>query len=310
MWKKILSSKILRAILSLVLIYFAFRKVDVGHLVSELTLVPIWFIVGMLFYFSVSMFIGGIRWSFLVIEKPNFRDFWNFTRATYLGGFYSLFFPTMVAGDMIKWLPLMEKYPGLSKTRLAASVLIDRVVGFSAFTLIGFLALMVGKMLNYQFPEMLLWLFSGLAVGVIIFYILVFTIDFDKIFFKLSEKFKLVSKLLEIVDLLKSGNKKRILICFLISVVAEPIWMLPTWFYSLIFGVGINLLQVYLFLPIISLILVLPISVAGFGARENLYLYFFGQLGFTDERILLVSTFGGLMGILNSLVGGILLLVH
>jgi hypothetical protein len=86
--------------------------------------------------------------------------------------------------------------------------------------------------------------------------------------------------------------------------------MLPTWFYSLIFGVGISIVQVYLFVPIISLILVLPISVAGFGARENLFLYFFSQLGFADEKILLVSTFGGIIGILNALVGGLLLLIH
>jgi glycosyltransferase 2 family protein len=310
MLKKILSSKILRALFSIILIYFAFRKINVGHLVSELTLVPKWFVVGMLVYFAVSMFIGGIRWSFLVIEKPKFRDFWNFTRATYLGGFYSLFFPTMVAGDMVKWLPLLEKYPNLSKTKLAASVLIDRVVGFSAFTLVGFLALVAGKSQGYQFPDALLWLFSGLAAGVITFYVLVFTIDFDKIFIKLSERFKLVSKALEIVDLLKSGNKKRILICFLISLVGEPIWMLPIWFYNLIFNVGISLLQVFLFVPVISLILVLPISVAGFGARENLFLYFFSGLGFADEKILLVSTFGGLMSILNALVGGLLLLVH
>lgn len=310
MLKKILSSKILRLVLSIGLIYWAFSRVDVGSLLGELSSVPPWFVAAMIFYSAISMFIGGIRWAVLLIEKPGWKDFWNFTRATYLGGFYSLFFPTMVAGDMIKWLSLTKKYPELSKTKLAASALIDRVIGFSAFTLVGFVALVVGKTLNYQFPDMLWWLFSGLAVGVISFYVLVFTIDFDKFFRKWSDKYRLVAKLLEIVYLLKNENKKRILACFAISILAEPVWMLPTWFYSLIFGVGISIVQVYLFVPIISLILVLPISVAGFGARENLFLYFFGQLGFADEKILLVSTFGGIIGVLNALLGGLLLLVR
>jgi hypothetical protein len=61
-------------------------------------------------------------------------------------------------------------------------------------------------------------------------------------------------------------------------------------------------------MPIISLILVLPISWAGFGARENLFLIFFGQLGYPTEKLLLVSTFGGIMGILNALIGGLVLL--
>lgn len=306
MVKRILTSKAFRIVFSLVLIYFAFRKVDVRHLIVELALVPSWFVIGMMVYFFITMFIGAVRWSLLVLEKPTFKDFFIFVKAAYLGAFYGMFFPSMVAGDLMKWLPLLKHYPELSKTKLLGSVLIDRVVGFSAFVLVGTIALVSGKMLHYQFPEVLLWLFSGLSLGVIIFYVLVLTIDFEKLF----GKFKFLKKILEIVDLLKNENKKRIILCFLISVLAEPIWMLPMWFYSLIFGVGVSLLQVYIFVPVITLILVLPISIAGFGARENLLLFFLVPLGFADEKILLMSTFSGIMGILTNLSGGIFTLFH
>lgn len=306
-FKKILESKLFRLIFSGVLIYFAFRKVNVVHLLAELTLVPKWFVLAMMVYLTAAMFVGGMRWSILVLDKPKFRDIWNFTRATYLGAFYSLFFPTMAAGDMLKWIPLLEKYENLSKTKLASSVLIDRIIGLSAFVLMGFLALIAGKNLKYQFPDYLLWLFSTLSLGVVIFYILVFTIDFDKLLGKLAERFKILEKLLEMIDLLKNENKRRIFVCFLISLLVEPVWILPTWFYSLIFGTGISLLQVFIFVPVINLILVLPISVAGFGARENMFLFFFSQLGFADERVLLISTFSGLMGVLTALVGGVLM---
>jgi uncharacterized membrane protein YbhN (UPF0104 family) len=272
-------------------------------------MVPMWFIAAMMVYFVITMFMGGMRWSFLVLPNPKFKDFWNFTKATYVGSFSSLFFPSAVAGDLVKWLPLMEKYKDVSKTKLAGSVLIDRVIGFSAFTVVGFLALVTGKIFHYQFPDILLWLFGGLALGVTVFYALVFTLDFDKIFEKYFKNIKILQKVLEIIDLLKNENKKRILIVFMISLIGEPIWMLPFWFYSLIFHVGISLLQVYIFVPVISLILVLPISVAGFGARENLFLFFFTALGYPDEKILLMSTFGGLLGILNALLGGLFVLL-
>ena len=48
---------------------------------------------------------------------------------------------------------------------------------------------------------------------------------------------------------------------------------------------------------------------AGFGAREQLYLFFFSQTGAFAEKILLMSTFSGVMGILGSLIGGLMLLV-
>lgn len=159
-------------------------------------------------------------------------------------------------------------------------------------------------MLGYQFPDYLLWLFSSLVLGMGVFYVLVFWLDFDKLF----GRFKFLGKLLELVYILKGENKQRLGKCFLISFIGEPVWMAPFWLYSLIFGAGISLLQTYIFVPIISLILVLPISIAGFGARETLFLYFFEPLGFSPDKILLVSTFGGVLVIINSLIGGLLTL--
>ncbi|MFA6518511.1 MAG: lysylphosphatidylglycerol synthase transmembrane domain-containing protein [Candidatus Shapirobacteria bacterium] len=303
--KIVLGSKWIRLIFSAVLIYFAFRRVNVVHLIGELRLVPIWFVVLFLVYSSVIMLIGGIRWATLLLDKPKFADYWTFTKATWGGGFYSLVFPTAVGGDLFKWLPLIEKYPELSKVRIASSVIIDRVIGFTAFSIVALVALVAGKILGYKFPEFLLWLFGALNIGVIGFYLFVYLVDFEKLVMKLP----FGKRIMQVVSLLRAENKRKIFKCLLISLLAEPIWMLPVWFYSLVFKAGIGLLDVYIFMPVISLILVLPISVAGFGAREQLFLFFFSQLGIADEKILLVSTFGGVMGIIGALIGGVFLLI-
>jgi len=302
----VLSSKWFQLLFSAILIFVAFRKVDVGRLVADISLVPWWVVILLLAYMFISMLIGGVRWGVLVLGKLNWFDVLAFTRATYAGGFYSLFFPSSVGGDLLKWTSLMKKYPDISKLKLAGTALIDRVIGFSAFSVVALMSLILGKSLKYQFPEILFWLFLGINLSLVVFYTLVFSLDFEKIF----GRFKFLKKLLEIVDLLKNSNKKRILICFFISVFCEPLWMATTWFISLVFGGGLNLLQVLIFMPIISLVLVLPISWAGFGARENLYLIFFGQLGVPAEKLLLISAFGGVMGILNSLLGGLILLIR
>jgi len=54
--------------------------------------------------------------------------------------------------------------------------------------------------------------------------------------------------------------------------------------------------------------LLLPISVAGFGAREQLYLFFFLKVGGIAEGILLTSTFSGILGIITALIGGLITL--
>jgi uncharacterized protein (TIRG00374 family) len=308
--KTILSSRWFQLIFSVVLIYIAFRKVDIQKLILEIQQVPGWVVIALLVYMALSMIIGGFRWSVLVLDKVGFKDVLAFTRATYAGCFYSLLFPSAIGGDLLKWTSLLKKYPHISKFKLAGTALIDRVIGFSAFAIAAMVAMVVGKLLKYQFPDVLFWLFLGINLALFVFYILVFSLDFEKIL-NLARHlwfFKYLNKLLEVIDLLKKGNKKRIVTCFVISLFAEPVWMMMTWLTSLATGAGLSILSVFIFMPIISLILVLPISWAGFGARENLYLLFFSQLGIPAEKLLLVSAFGGVLGILNSLLGGLVLL--
>lgn len=305
MAKLALGSKWFRLTFSVVLIYFAFRKVDILSLVAEIKSVPIWIVILLLLYMVVTMVVGSARWMLLLLPNPKITDVWSFTKATYLGAFYSLFFPSAVGGDLIKWTSLLDKYPQLSKTKLLGSVLVDRVVGLSAFVVMGLLALVAGKTLGYRFPEYLLWLFVILNVGMVVGFVSVFTFDFER----WLKKYYLTRKLWEVINLLKGADRRRLLVCFGLSLIAEPVWQLPFWFYSLIFGAGMSLWHIFIFMPVISLILVLPISVAGFGARESLLLYFFSQLGIADSKILAVSTFGGLMGILNNVMGGLFLLI-
>jgi len=303
--KRILLSKWVRIVLSVLLIYFAFRRANLPQLYANLSSVSWQLIVVLIFLNSISMLIGGLRWAILVLGKAKFSDILIFTKAAFTGSFYSLFFPSSVGGDLLKWTTLLTKYPEISKLKLAGTALIDRVIGFSAFSFLAFLSLSLGKILKYQFPQILFWLFLGINMALVVFYVLVFGLDFEKITFK----HKFSSRLLEIVDLLKNSNKKRIITCFLISLLAQPFWMMISWYLFVSLGVDLKPIQIFIFMPIVSLILILPISFAGFGARENLYVYFLAPLGYSVEKLLFVSTFSGVMGILMALVGGLMLLI-
>lgn len=303
--KKVLFSRWARMFLSALLIYFAFRKADLPQLWSNLASVS-WQLVTVLVLLNIiSMLIGGLRWAILVLGRANLKDILIFTKASFTGSFYSLFFPSSVGGDLLKWTTLLKNYPQISKLKLAGTALIDRVIGFSAFSLMAMISLIMGKILKYQFPGILFWLFLGINIALIIFYLFVFRLNFEK----MAGKYKFLNKLLEIVDLLKNSNKKRIILCFLISMLAQPFWMMISWYLFNSLGIDLKLIQVFIFMPIISLILILPISWAGFGARENLYLYFLVPLGYSAEKLLFASTFSGVMGILMALLGGLMLLI-
>jgi len=307
MWrsvKKIVTSKWFKYVFSAILIVWAFHRINITRLLMGVRHVNIWIIIGLVAYLGITMVIGGLRWSLLLFPKIKLKDVLIFTKATYLGAFYSLFFPTSVAGDLLKWVPLTEKYPELSKTTLASSAMIDRVIGFTAFAIVALLALILGKIFKYQFPDIIFYVFILANVGIAIFYGLVYLTDIDKLLGKWSK----LKKVEEVVGVLKKENKQRIFRCLGLSLITEPVWIMTNFFTAKVFHVPLSPLQIFIFMPIISMILVLPISIAGFGARENLYLFFLSQLGIPDEKLLLMSAFGGILGVLNSLIGGIFLL--
>lgn len=302
--KKIFSSRIFRIIISLILIYLAFRKVNIIHLIEGLKSIPIWFVVANIFYGIFTTALSSYRWSLFLVEKPNLKDVWNFTKAGYIGAFYTLFSPTGAAADLWKWVPLINNYPDLTKGRLMASVVMDRIIGTSAFITVGFIAIVIGKFTNFVFPAYLFWMFLFLFLGVIFFNLLVFNLDFSKFL----PKSRFLQKVIKLLVLFKQESKSKLFYGLFVAFLIEFSWIIPVWVIGLVVGAeGLTLLPVFMFMPIIALLLILPISIGGFGGREFLFLFFFSQIGVADEKILLTSTFIGIMGIINTLFGGLFL---
>jgi len=298
--KKIFASKLFKLIFSAILIYFAFKKVDVIKLFEEIRRVPLWFVgTNIIISFFIIALIS-VRWSLLLNHKLKFKTALTFIRANFLAAYYSLFFPSAVAGDVLKWVVIDRRYPEITKTKVLGSIILDRFIGFSMFMLLGLVSAIFGKKNGLNIPNYVFYLLIILTFVCFLIYLIIYFFDVSKMLPKIT----FLHRLDDAFDLLK--NKRQIFKCLLISLLSEMIWILQIWFAGYVFGANLGLLSVFVFTPIISMILVLPISIGGFGAREQLFLFFFSQVGSSNESILLMSAFLGILGIINSLFGGIL----
>jgi uncharacterized membrane protein YbhN (UPF0104 family) len=303
MLKKILNSRLLKVLISAVLIYFAFRKVNVTSLLHQLVGIKIWFVVVNILLSFILVIIISFRWSLLLIKRPKWKDILIFTKSSFAAAFYGLFFPTSVAGDLLKWIIIDEKYPKISKTKLLGSVILDRFIGLSMFMLIGFIMILIASSQGTQLPLFIILMFAGLLGGCLIFYIAIIFFDVHRLF-----QWKWFKRFENIGELIKKDNLGQIAKAVLTSVLSEGFWIIQMWFISWYFGANLSVLSIFIFMPIISIILILPISIAGFGAREQLFLFFFSGIASSNESILLTSTFAGILGVMNSLFGGLVTL--
>lgn len=301
--KKIFKSGLFRLVISVLLIYFAFNKVDVSNLAKQLTEIDFWFIGLNIIYCLFFVLLLSYRWSLLLIKSPKFSDVLNFAKSALTASFYGLFLPTAVGTDVLKWIIIDEKYPKIPKSKLLGSIMLDRFVGLSTYMAFGLFFIIFARSKGIEIPNIILLVAIGVVVSCLAFYLYIIFFDVDKLF-----KFKLFRRFKKIAELVKKNNLKQILKGILISVFGEAGWVLQIWFISWYFGANLSVLSILIFIPIISLILILPISIAGFGAREQLYLLFFSQIGSSSESILLTSAFTGILGIIIALAGGLVTL--
>lgn len=302
--KKIFKSKILRLIFSVALIYFAFRKVDIKNLLNQLIGIKLWFVFVVLAISLVLNLLISYRWSLLLIKKPRFKDVLVFFKSSMMASFYGLVLPSAAATDVVKWLLIDQKYPQIPKSKMLGSVFLDRIIGLSTYIFVGLVFILIAKSKGILIPEMIFYAILGLVIGFIIFYIFIYFFDIKKTIFR----FKIFKKFESISELVNRENLPQIFKGMLVAVFSEFGWVLQMWFISWYFGANLSIFSILVYIPIISLILILPISIAGFGAREQLYLFFFLPVGGVAEGVLLTSAFSGILGILISLLGGLITL--
>ena len=303
MLKKIYKSKWVKLSISLVLVYFAFKKVNIGSILKQLSGISIKSLSFWLGISILSTVLIAYRWSLLIIKKPKISDVLVFTKSVWSSYFYGLFVPTSAAGDIFKWIIIDEKYPDISKSKLGASILLDRFIGMSMLVFLGFMSQFFIDSMGVNIPVLIRYGLGLVFLGCLFFYGLVIRGKVDLLF-----KHKWLKKFQNIGELVNRENSKQIIKCLGVTLISDLLWIWQTWIIGHYFGLNISFIEILIYLPIISTILILPISIAGFGAREQLYLFFLSSSVNTTESILLMSTMSGIIGIINSLLGGLITL--
>lgn len=130
---------------------------------------------------------------------------------------------------------------------------------------------------------------------------LIWKLDFTS----LAKKHKFLSKLAKLDEAFMGQNRKYILKAAVFSFFCQVVWIAPVFFVSLVFVPGLPVLLIYTYIPIISLLLALPISFGGFGAREAMYTLFFVPYGFSAESMLSMSAFMGVVQLISAVLGGL-----
>ncbi|MDD5069740.1 MAG: lysylphosphatidylglycerol synthase transmembrane domain-containing protein [Candidatus Omnitrophica bacterium] len=294
---------ILRLITAGLLLYFLFAKVPYQKIVDLYSDADKLYLVSGLFIFFMSFVLGIFRWQFLLAAQGVSVGYFHAAKIYLVGLFFNLFCPSFVAGDIFRAVSFSSRYG--SSEKIASSVLMDRFSGACALTFITLVAYGWGyKLIAAKEVALAIIILCAILIGGSLlffsrrfFFLITFFINKKKPFFlkvkRYHDQFYFFRK-----------NPAVFFKSFIISIVIQLVAPVAFYVSSKAFYLQVDMLYFLVLVPIIMVIAIIPVTIAGLGLRENAAVFFFSLIGINAHLSAGLSLISGLSIIISGIVGG------
>jgi glycosyltransferase 2 family protein len=292
---------LLKVGVSSALLIYLFSKVGGMEVIRNIVMIsPLSFAAAVLLYI-VASYISSIRWRLFLPYPLGMR--WIFS--TYMiGAFFNVCLPSTIGGDAVKVFYMNKEleagrrdkkfddrldYPAIS----VASVFMDRYVGLASLLCVGMAASAAGYRLLED--SRVLWI-TPVIFGIFILGSALF------LRFRIGSRIKFIGHMYEyFAPYLK--QEKVIAKGLILSVVVQLMSILSIYILAIGIQVDISFLQLLVFVPLISLVTLVPVSISGFGLREGAFVVLLGTAGIRADLAMTLSILYFLSLAVASLVG-------
>ena len=299
---KALAFKIAKICVSFFLIIYILQKIDILKLLLTIKSADIHLLIIAFSLHGINKILRTYKWRIILAVQEIYVPFKTLLTFTFTSSFLNVFLPTAYGGDVIRIYDV-SKYSN-KKLESVTSILVDRGSGTLVLFLIAAFALLFGYNLIQDIKIVLFII--GVLLLILIFIIIIF-----------NEKIKIITKIITLVDrkdILKNMyntfhiyryHKRKSIEILALSLLAQVIAIL---YYPLIaysFGLNVPLVYFLIVIPIITIILVLPISISGIGVREGAFIFFFKNVGVLPHEAVSIALLAFGFSIIWSLIGGV-----
>lgn len=278
---------LLRIVFSLCLMAVLYRKVDWQDLRAVFTgMKPQW-LVALYALLLFNTAISAFKWrQFLLAD--NIRIPWHSLIAKYLiASFFSMFLPSNIGGDAYRVVSVAKK--GSGAARSFASVLGDRVSGFIAVVVLGFVFCVLAR---NHLPDQRI-----LLIPVAVFLILCagVAVLLEQGFARRALQWRIIARIPKLqkfgAGLLDAVLEYRrspglFVRVMVLSFLFQMNAIVCIFLLSRALGLDVQFRYFCMFVPIITLFETLPVSINGIGVRDALYVYLYGSVGLERHEAL------------------------
>jgi len=288
----------LKLLVSITIIWFLLNKIDLNRTVQLLLNAHKGYSVAALGVLLLQIVVANFRWKYVLFHLNIIASFIEILRILWIGIFFNQVLPSSIGGDALRSYYLYKK--GYTVAHSMQSVLIDRMIGLIALVILVIATLSLAiDLVNEPVAR---WGIFMIAISSTIAIILLLTMDRytqNLLHWKVIRGLSAVAcKGRKLVFSASPGIK-----IIAISLLIHILTIIHIIILSVGIGLDLNWLGILIIMPIASLIMIVPVSIAGWGVREGVMVIGLGYLGVAPESALALSVLYGILLFIGSLPG-------
>jgi uncharacterized membrane protein YbhN (UPF0104 family) len=283
------------------LLYLALRGVNLAGVMARINQINIGWIIAAIAVTLLQIFLGALRWIEVSVLCKAPLSIAQSLRFNMIGSFFNQTLPSSIGGDAFRlWL---VSRTGAGWRAATYSVLVDRAIGLIA------LALMIVGSLPWSYQligdahgrtALVLIDLAALAGGLGF-------LAFGRLPWSWLTQW-LPTKHIHACAVIANKvlfNRSRGPIVAVLSLSVHVLTAIIAWAVVRSISAPVNFTEVFLLIPPVILITMLPISIAGWGVREATMMAAFGYAGLPQDDGLMVSLLYGAVSFAVGALGGI-----
>ncbi len=295
----------LKTIVSISLLLFLLLNIEWDKVLENLKNANIFLLLIASFLNLTERFELTFKWNLLLKVRNISVKFGRLFLINAIGSFLGIFLPSSLGTDVVRGYYLVKD--NSEKSVSISSVFVDRVLGMFSLLTFGVVSVFfAGDLIDkFNIKFYVVALFIIVFIG---FYIFQRTesVNFIQNLLKRIKNKKIVDNILSLHNSILEYKKhpKTLSFAFIITLLVQVTRVLTYYFIALAFNIHIPIVYFFLFIPLIMLVMMIPISIGGLGVKEGTFVAFFTLIGMSVNDAVIISFMNSFLDILNTLILG------
>jgi len=300
---------LLRFSISFVLIAFLISRVNFHKVLGLLPSIEQHFVLIGLVWLLLDRVVMSYRWQILLRAKGIEINILSIVRLYFLASFWGTFLPSSVAPDVVKVYVASRKH-NANTSDVLSSVVVDRLTGVFSLAILAFISFgLIFFSHRMQASANIFWALCAVLA------FMAFLLLFDRLplkkmsaFFRLSREGAVWRFLARFYNSCREyrGDRAAILRVLCVSFVNHVFSIFVIYLLTVSLGLQVSVLYLFVIVPLVNFLIMIPISLGGLGIQEGAYVYFFSQVEVSTQEALTVALLFRALMLAASLPGGVM----